>query len=124
MTELATPNTPCENPVPFGGPNGHPNYRENQEGARHKGGYVCATQCCCYCGKKAFNAKRYAYLVDGGSFDREEDGDGDHDVGFYPLGSDCAAKLRKVGTPVYKTPAPYGQPGFAPTLWAARKKAS
>jgi len=116
MTTSSTPNTPCANPKPFGGEGGHPSYRENEGKATHKGQPLCQTYCCCYCGKKAINAKHYAYLVSGGSFDLATAGDPDYDVGYYPLGSDCATKLKKVGAPVYKSPAPYGQPGFAPKL--------
>ena len=120
MTEH--PNTPqLETPAPFGGPGGHPNYRANQEKARHHGFPVCQTECCCYCGKKAVNPKRYAFLTAMGEWTTADTVDDNDCLGFYPLGTACAAKLRKLGVPVYKTPAKFGHPDFKPTLMATPK---
>lgn len=89
--------------APFGRPNlGHPNYRANQEAARHKGQYVCETHCCCYCGKKALNGNIFAYLTNLGEFARMEDRPAlNDDLGLYPVGSDCAKRLKKAGVTLY-----------------------
>jgi len=91
-------------PVPFGGEGGYPRYSENETKVAYiapgKKGYGAGqTECCAYCGKLCLNPRFFAFLTCGGAFEVYEDG---HDgiLGFYPLGSDCARRLKKA-VPVY-----------------------
>jgi hypothetical protein len=90
--------TPSE-PVPFGGENGHPRYQVNEKAAFLKTNGCCET--CMFCGKVVKKARFLGFTAYGGTFDdaaNHEDENGI--VGFHPLGSDCARKLKKK-IPVY-----------------------
>jgi len=103
-------------------PGGHPDYEKNQSAARHKGQYVCQTECCAYCGRKAINPRFYGFFKHGSDFTLDKGDDNPIDfVGYYPVGPDCARKLIAAGVPVYSTEAKYGSPDFHPVL--AQKKA-
>lgn len=99
-----------EKPAPFGATHGgHPDYRANLEklgriGFGRKGYGACETEACAFCGKYTANPKFHAFMKTGGSFDvftTDEELMDNAWIGFYPLGSDCAAKLKK-HVPVYK----------------------
>jgi hypothetical protein len=59
----------------------------------------CQTECCAYCGKLAISGTHFGIFTDGGEWTTAEEMK-DHDLGYYPLGSDCARRLKKV-VPVY-----------------------
>lgn len=95
---------------------GHPGYEANQKKARHNGHYVDQTSCCAYCGKKAIESDLSVLLSNVGEYITKEEADAfeiecaarggsPDDLGYYPVGSDCARKLRAAGIPVYATPA-------------------
>jgi len=102
-TAIATATAQGITPKPFGGAGGHPSYQTNLErvgriGLGRKGYGAGQTECCAFCGKLAIGASFRAFTLTGASFDaRSEDPDA---VGFYPLGSDCARRLRRI-VPVY-----------------------
>lgn len=94
---------------------GNPNYRKHQNAARHEGHYVDETQCCALCGKKALNQETYVLLSNVGNYitseealafekDAEARGGCSDDLGYYPVGSDCAKKLKAAGVPIYGKP--------------------
>jgi len=100
MTTRTLSLTAPESLQPFG--RGNPNYHRTQEAQRHQGMYVDQTECCCVCGKKAFGKSRqFVYLTDLSQYITKEECQ-DHDLGMYPVGSDCAKKLNKAGVPTYK----------------------
>ncbi len=86
----------------FGRANGgHPRYEANLE----RTPYADQTHACCYCGKFTGSASAtYAYLLSTSEFSELEYfqtvGD-DCNLGFYPVGSDCAKKLKAAGVPLY-----------------------
>ncbi len=84
----------------FGGPNGHPDYEKNQNAARHNGHYVCQTQCCVICGRKALGGHIFAMLSNVGEYITPAEHNDSDDLGMYPVGSDCAAKLILAGVPL------------------------
>jgi hypothetical protein len=97
-------------PSAFGGENGHPGYKANVEAVGRipfgrKGYGACETSCCAFCGRLALGAKFHGYFVFDGEFDEApEDPEvtlSEAHIGFYPLGSDCARRLKKM-VPVYK----------------------
>ena len=94
---------------------GNPNYRKNVDKARHNGHMLDETSCCCVCGKKALNATVFAMLSNGGEYITTEEatqfeqecaarGACSDDLGFRPVGSDCAKKLKKAGITLYPAP--------------------
>ncbi len=83
----------------FGGPNGHANYDENQGKARHAGRPVGPEDCCVLCGKKALGGGIFVLLCSVGEYITEAELAED-DLGCYPVGSDCAKKLKAAGLPV------------------------
>jgi hypothetical protein len=89
----------------FGGPNGHPNYRRNQDAARHNGHYLDTSDCCVICGRKAIPSKFSVMLSNVGEYITEAEHNDSDDLGLYPVGSDCAKLLKKAGIPVYPTQA-------------------
>lgn len=99
-----------EIPTPFGGPNGHPSYDANhakwcKPSKRYP--YGCNTEdACAYCGKPCPTPKYFAALTCGGAFEDAANVK-DGDLGFYPIGSDCASKLKKAA-PIYKGSAACG----------------
>lgn len=82
---------------------GNPDYRTNQGKAIHKGIPVCQTQCCVLCGKKSLGGKLYVLLASTCEYVTREELDED-DLGEYPIGSDCAKKLKAAGIPVFSRP--------------------
>lgn len=93
-----------------------PNYRRNQSRARHNGHYVSETHCCVVCGRAAVNAKEFALLSNVGEYITREEfeqhekeviarGSSPDDLGLYPVGSDCALKLKAYGIPLYSQSA-------------------
>jgi len=101
---IATAAAKGETPKPFGSSTGgYSNYGANlakAEAVIKNGAYAYdQTMCCCYCGKPCRKEKFFAYLTSGEHFEHIVHG-ADGILGFYPLGSDCAAKLKK-HVPVY-----------------------
>jgi hypothetical protein len=85
---------------PFGG---NPNYRKNQERAKSKGGHpLDASSCCVLCGKKAYESGLSVMLSNVGLYITPEEHNDSDDLGYYPVGSDCAKKLKAAGIPVYE----------------------
>lgn len=80
---------------------GNPNYRTNQEAARHEGFPVDECDCCVLCGKKAVQSGMYVYLTGRGEYTKAGEGEKNDDLGLYPVGSDCAKKLKKAGVTLY-----------------------
>lgn len=94
-------NTVVQTPKAFGhADGGNPNYEKNLGRAKSD-----QTDCCSFCGKAAgFPVKFWGYHEYGSDYDvapeaPNETGEKGH-IGFYPLGSDCARKLKKT-VPVY-----------------------
>jgi hypothetical protein len=88
---------------------GNPDYKANQAKAKSKQGYpVSTTQCCVLCGKKA-RGDLSAMLSNMGLYITKEEYNNSDDLGYYPVGSDCAKKLKAADIPVYKTPFYKGQ---------------
>lgn len=92
---------------PFGGVNGHPNYRTNQDRTGRD-----PSECCVVCGKRA-TGNLYVYLsnvseyITEAEYVAQEDacnarGACSDDLGMYPVGSDCAKKLRAAGIPLVR----------------------
>jgi len=104
MTEKTATPSLVTTVKPFGGENGHPKYEENMGKAMHEGLPVSQTDCC-YCGKKAVGGKIFAYLTSMGVFAQADDfahlAD-DHNLGLYPVGSDCAKLLKRHGVALYR----------------------
>lgn len=80
-------------------------YRRNVERAEAiqpgKKGYGASdTECCAYCGKYTHAPKFHAFLDCMNEFVSSAEVDSGEYLGFYPLGSDCARRLKKV-VPVY-----------------------
>lgn len=93
--------TDTPKPLPFGRKNGgHPNYEANLAKTPHQD----QTAACCFCGKNTGHGRVFAYLLDVGDFAKKEDyahlAD-DTNLGFYPVGSDCARKLKAAGIAIY-----------------------
>lgn len=95
---------------------GNPNYRKNQESARHQGHYVDQTECCVLCGRKAIGGNTFVILSNVSEYITKEEsaafdadcaarGGCSDDLGYYPVGSDCAKKLKSAGVPIYPAPA-------------------
>jgi len=85
----------------FGHAGGHPKYRENTNKV-YNGRNVDPSDCCVYCGKYATSTKTYVYLTGYGEIiENPGDAAGNDDLGFYPVGSDCAKRALKAGFPVY-----------------------
>jgi len=84
---------------PFGGGGkGHPDYEKNLDRVP----YHDMTIACCHCGKHTKKPKFFACLADVAEYIRVEDYDDMRcDLGFYPVGSDCAKVLKKHGIPLY-----------------------
>lgn len=102
---------------PFGhGEGSHPKYRENMTKAMGttKSGLrfnADATLCCCYCGRYTGTGRLYVYLLSTSEFSESEHfkGDDGDNLCMYPVGSDCAKKLKAHGVPLYRyVPAPDG----------------
>jgi hypothetical protein len=86
---------------PFGRENGHPRYRENQERARDKRGYALDTiDCCVVCGKGTVGGSTFVLLSDVGEYITAAEHRENGDLGEYPVGSDCARKLKAAGVPI------------------------
>lgn len=83
---------------PFGRRDGgHPAYEANLSSGE-------PSECCCYCGRHTGNGKTFAYLLDVGDFAKYEDFahlSDDCNLGFYPVGSECAKVLKAAGVAVY-----------------------
>lgn len=79
---------------------GNPSYHDNLNRAHHKGMALCQTDCCVLCGKKALGRKTYVLLTDMGEYTTRE-ALTEYDLGEYPVGSDCAKKLKAAGVTVY-----------------------
>lgn len=88
------------------------NYRKNQEAARHNGHYVDETCCCVLCGKKAIGGGTFVLLTNVGEYTTKEEmaeheklvearGGSPDDLGLYPVGFDCAKKLKAAGVTIY-----------------------
>lgn len=76
-------------------------WRETVSKQRDKNGMYVDEGCCCVlCGKKAFGAPEYVLLSDTSRYVTKEELT-DNDLGMFPVGSDCAKKLKKAGIPVY-----------------------
>jgi len=90
--------------APFGRESGNPNYKQNQDRARHNGHYLDASNCCAVCGKKALGGDTFVMLSNVGEYITEAEYNDSDDLGLYPVGSDCAKKLKKAGIPVYPSP--------------------
>lgn len=80
-------------------------YRRNVERAEAipfgKNGYGASdTECCAYCGKYSHSPKFHAFLDCMNEFVESAEVEGGEYLGFYPLGSDCARRLKKI-IPVY-----------------------
>ena len=77
-------------------------YQENQrKAARNRA--ADTTDCCVVCGRMANS--EFVVLSDGGEYITPEEYR-DTDLGYYPVGPDCARKLRKEGVPTFKKPVP------------------
>jgi hypothetical protein len=93
-------------------PGGHPSYRANQSKAMGRTGdgfrfYADATLCCAYCGRYTGNGTLYVFLTCLGEFSESEyHTDAMDFLGMYPVGSDCAKKLKAAGVPIYKVTNP------------------
>lgn len=68
------------------------------------------TECCAFCGKLSLNPKYFGFISSSATFYTVEEGESDDYIGFYPLGSDCAKRLKGL-IPVYKSPADGIWPG-------------
>jgi hypothetical protein len=104
-------------PAPFGRTDGYPLYATNLNRAMclppgHKHSGCNETNCCVYCGKVALTPHKSPKLVsekahfccflDSCGNWIEAEGSDDNDIlGFYPLGPDCARRLKKI-VPVYE----------------------
>lgn len=86
----------------FGREGGHPRYDANSD-KPYKGQYVDRSVCCVYCGRYAPSATKFVYLTGWGDI-IENPGDKatNDDLGFYPVGSDCAKLAHQAGVPVYE----------------------
>jgi hypothetical protein len=86
---------------------GNPNYEKNLAKA---GVYLDQTQCCCVCGKRAkgglgvylSNVGEYITEAEFLAFEIECEARNacSDDLGVYPVGADCARKLRACGVPI------------------------
>lgn len=93
---------------------GNPNYRKNQERARYNGSPIDESRCCVLCGKASFgttyvllsNMGEYITLEESRAHEAscEKRGLNSDDLGYYPVGSDCAKTLKSAGIPVYENP--------------------
>ena len=90
---------------PFGQALGNPNYEANQakatfsdQGRRRS---ADQTVCCAYCGRYCKNPTIFAFLANVSEFMDAKDDNGMDDLGFFPVGSDCAKLLRKHDVPLY-----------------------
>ncbi len=90
--------------APFGRENGHPNYKKNSNAARHNGFPLDTSHCCVVCGKKAVDTLTYVMLSNVGEYITEAEYNDSDDLGLYPVGSDCAKKLKSAGIPLYAAP--------------------
>lgn len=70
------------------------------------------TTCCVLCGRNAGQGGRFVYLTNLGEYTTveeaaqndkvvEERGGCPDDLGLYPVGSDCAKKLKQAGVTIY-----------------------
>ena len=95
-----------EIPRPFSYERYRANIEKIESAGYGKRGYGCSqTECCAYCGKLTLNPKFFAFLTCGSEFDLYEKATDDQGayngiLGFYPLGSDCARRLKRT-VPVY-----------------------
>lgn len=90
---------------PFSGPR----YRQNVDRAVDKG--YEEGLCCMHCGKLSRTAKLAAYTKFGGEYvkppettEEIEQAEFEAHIGYFPVGSECAAKLRKAGIHVVPRP--------------------
>lgn len=82
---------------------GNPNYRKNQSQAKSPEGYLLDESCCCVlCGKAAYTSGLSVMLSNVGLYITPEEHNDSDDLGYYPVGSDCAKKLKAAGIPVYE----------------------
>ena len=85
----------------FGRHGGHPNYEANTNKV-YNGHYVDPSACCVYCGTYTPSAKTFVYLTGWGDIiENPGDASSNDDLGFYPVGSDCAKRAFEAGLPVY-----------------------
>ena len=108
QTLRASAPTFCDKARAFGkGETGHPNYKKNSEKQARVGGRLIQpdiSDCCIFCGKFCgADGKFAAYLLNTSEISEAEHfaGDDGDNLCFYPLGSDCAKKFKKLGVPVY-----------------------
>jgi hypothetical protein len=81
---------------------GNPSYRKNQAKAKSKGGFpLDESACCVLCGKRAYQSGLSVMLSNVGEYITKEEHNDSDDLGYYPVGSDCAKKLATAGIPVY-----------------------
>lgn len=86
------------------GEGAHPAYKANLGKARIKGGFPAdETNCCVYCGRHTRNASLFVYLSSLGEPMAPRD-DGFDDLGYYPIGPDCARLARAAGVAVHERP--------------------
>ena len=58
--------------------------------------------CCAHCGKYVKTPRLFVYIVYGGTFEPAPLEEVDGHIGHWPVGSDCAKKLKSLGVPVYQ----------------------
>lgn len=93
-------------------PGGHQKYRENQDKAMGvtKDGYrfnADQTCCCAYCGRYTGSGTLFVFLTCYAEMTESELFEDDNDaLGMYPVGSDCAKKLKATGVPIYRITNP------------------
>lgn len=81
---------------------GNPSYRKNQDAAKHEGSSLDESCCCVLCGKAAFTSGLSVMLSNVGEYITKEEHNDSDDLGYYPVGSDCAKKLKAAGIPIYE----------------------
>lgn len=80
----------------------NPNYDKNANNARDKEGRrLDRSTCCCVCGKATGDNNLFLYLDGGGDVIEPRDSHND-DLAFYPIGTDCAKKVKKLGTKIHR----------------------
>lgn len=102
-------------PKPFGAANGgHPNYKTNEArvtGHAKRHGVEVGAEACCYCGKGVKGRPRFTvFLTAVGEMvakdttkatEAELSAEFSDYLGHYPVGPDCAKKLKAAGVTVY-----------------------
>lgn len=90
--------TAGETPKPFSAPGYWAGVAKAESIPFGRKGYGAGqTDCCAFCGKLALGATFHAYLTGAGEFTTPPESEDTltDDLGFYPLGADCAQRLRK-----------------------------